>query len=145
MIVFDLKCGGDHVFEVWFKSSAAYEEQRAQGLIACPYCGDSAVAKAVMAPAVAAKGNQVAEKAPVTPEAFKAALAAIAQMQAKQLETSEWVGTAFAEKARAMHQGEAPEAPIHGQATLSEAKALVEEGVPVAPLLVPVVPPEARN
>ncbi|MET3725485.1 DUF1178 family protein [Sphingomonas trueperi] len=145
MIVFDLKCSDEHVFEAWFKSSGAYEEQRAQGLIACPFCGDVAVTKAVMAPAVAAKGNQVPEKAPVSPEGFKAALAAIAQLQAKQLETSTWVGSAFAEKARAMHQGDAPEAPIHGQATLAEAKALVEDGVPVAPLLVPVVPPEARN
>ncbi len=145
MIVFDLKCGGSHVFEAWFKSSGAYEEQRAQGLIACPLCGDVAVTKAVMAPAVSPKGNQAAEKPPVAPEAFKAALAAIAQLQAKQLETSKWVGKAFAEEARAMHLGDAPEAPIHGQATLAEAKALVEEGVPVAPLLVPVVPPEARN
>lgn len=145
MIVFDLKCSGDHVFEVWFKSSGAYEEQRAQGLIACPYCGDASVTKAVMAPAVAAKGNQVAEKPRAGAEAFKAALAAMAQLQARQLESSQWVGTAFAEKARAMHQGEAPETPIHGQATLQEAKALVEEGVPVAPLLVPVIPPQARN
>lgn len=145
MIVFDLKCGGNHVFEAWFKSSDAYEEQRVQGLIACPLCGDSAVSKAVMAPAVGAKGNQMAEKAPVSPEAFKAALAAMAEIQAKQLETSQWVGKAFAEKARAMHVGDAPEAQIHGQATLEEAKALVEDGVPVAPLLVPVVPPEARN
>jgi len=145
VIVFDLKCGAAHVFEAWFKSSGAYEEQRAQGLIACPFCGDVAITKAVMAPAVAAKGNQVQEKAPVTPEVFKAALAAVAQIQAQQLETSTWVGTAFAEKARAMHLGETAEAPIHGQATLAEAKALVEDGVPVAPLLVPVVPPEARN
>lgn len=145
MIVFDLKCSGDHVFEAWFKSSTAYEDQRAQGLIACPLCGDVAVTKAVMAPAVAPKGNQAPEKAPVSPQVFKAALAAMAQIQAKQLETSTWVGGAFADKARAMHAGDAPEAPIHGQATLAEAKALVEDGVPVAPLLVPVVPPEARN
>lgn len=145
MIVFDLKCGGDHVFEAWFKSSDAYEEQRGQRLIACPLCGDTAVGKAVMAPAVAAKGNQVAERPAAPAEALKAALAAVAALQAKQLETSQWVGTAFAEKARAMHQGEAPEAPIHGQASLDEARALVEEGVPVAPLLVPIVPPEARN
>jgi len=145
VIVFDLKCSGDHVFEIWFKSSGAYEEQRAQGLIACPFCGDVAVTKAVMAPAVSPKGNKATEKAPAGADAFKAALAAMAQLQAKQLESSQWVGKAFAEKARAMHQGEAPEAPIHGQATLQEAKALVEEGVPVAPLLVPVVPPEARN
>ncbi|WP_294252172.1 DUF1178 family protein [uncultured Sphingomonas sp.] len=145
MIVFDLKCGRGHVFEAWFKSSGAYEEQRTQELIACPLCGNVTITKAVMAPAVGAKGNQAPETPPVPPEAFKAALAAIAQLQAKQLETSTWVGGAFAEKARAMHLGDAPEAPIHGQATLAEAKALVEDGVPVAPLLVPVVPPEARN
>lgn len=145
MIVFDLKCGRGHVFEAWFKSSGAYEEQRTQELIACPLCGNVTITKAVMAPAVRAKGNQAPETPPVPPEAFKAALAAIAQLQAKQLETSTWVGGAFAEKARAMHLGDAPEAPIHGQATLAEAKALVEDGVPVAPLLVPVVPPEARN
>jgi hypothetical protein len=72
-------------------------------------------------------------------------MAAIADMQGKMLEKSQWVGTAFADKARAMHLGDAPVAQIHGQATADEAKALVEEGVPVAPLLVPVVPPEACN
>ena len=36
-----------------------------------------------------------------------------------------------------MHDGEETHAPIHGQATLAEAKALVDEGVPVAPLPLP--------
>lgn len=142
MIVFDLKCGHGHVFEAWFGSSDAYESQRAGGLIQCPMCGDGDVAKAVMAPNVAAKGNQAPQ---VTPEALKAAMAAIAEIQSKVLEKSEWVGTAFADKARAMHLGDAPQAQIHGQATADEARELVEEGVPVAPLLVPVVPPEACN
>ncbi|PXA90254.1 DUF1178 domain-containing protein, partial [Nostoc sp. 3335mG] len=35
MIVFDLKCGTGHVFEAWFGSSAAYEDQRSRGLLAC--------------------------------------------------------------------------------------------------------------
>lgn len=143
MIVFDLKCGGSHVFEAWFGSSDAYESQRGAGLIQCPICGDGDVAKAVMAPNVGPKGNQSAP-APA-PEAIKAAMAAIAEAQAKMLEKSEWVGTAFADKARAMHLGEVPEAPIHGRTTPDEARALAEEGVPVAPLLVPIVPPEACN
>jgi hypothetical protein len=143
MIVFDLKCADSHVFEAWFASGAAYEDQRTRGLLMCPVCGTADVTKAVMAPNVAAKGNQ-APGAP-TPEAMKAAMAAIAAAQAKALESSEWVGVRFAEKARAMHAGDVPEAPIHGQATREEAKALVEEGVPVAPLLVPVVPPDAVN
>ncbi len=140
MIVFDLKCGAGHVFESWFGSSAGYEDQRTRGLIACPMCGDTDVAKAVMAPNVAAKGNQ----AP-SPDVVKAAMAAIAEAQSRALEKSEWVGVRFAEKARAMHEGTEPNALIHGQATRDEAKALIDDGVPVAPLLVPVVPPEARN
>ncbi len=156
MIVFDLRCSGAHVFEAWFASSAAFDEQRARGLLMCPVCGDTDVAKALMAPNVAAKGNSRSAPVAVTapeapspeapsPEAVKAAIQAIATMQAKMLEKSQWVGSAFADRARAMHNGEADQAPIHGRATRAEAEALVEEGVPVAPLLVPIVPPEALN
>lgn len=142
MIVFDLRCGAGHVFEAWFGSSAAFEEQRSAQLVSCPVCGNRDVAKAVMAPNVAAKGNRAS---PPAPAAIKSMLAQIAADQAKALETSQWVGGAFAKRARAMHDGEETPAPIHGQATRDEAQALVEDGVPVAPLLVPVVPPEARN
>ena len=152
MIVFDLRCGQGHVFEAWFGSSAAYEEQRAKAMIACPVCGDSNVAKAVMAPNVAAKGNRRTEAPPAAPapvepppEAVKAAMAAIAEAQAKMLEHSQWVGVAFAERARAMHAGDEDPAPIHGQATADQARELLEDGVAVAPLLIPIVPPEARN
>ena len=156
MIVFDLKCAHDHVFEAWFGSSAAFEDQRARSFVACPICGDTAVAKAVMAPNIAAKGNSrptpmpsprrdAAPPGPITPETVKAALHALAAAQAKALETSQWVGRSFADRARAMHAGEEDHAPIHGQSTLAEAQALVEDGVPIAPLLVPIVPPEALN
>ena len=149
MIVFDLRCNGDHVFEAWFGSSAAYEDQRARGLLICPICGDTDVGKAVMAPNVGAKGNSqatspAAADAP-TPAAMKAAIQALALAQANMLEKSEWVGRAFADKARAMHVGDIDSAPIHGQTTSAEAKALAEEGVPIAPLLLPIVPPEALN
>ncbi|MBS0478245.1 MAG: DUF1178 family protein [Proteobacteria bacterium] len=142
MIVFDLKCGAGHVFEAWFGSSADYADQQARGLVDCPICGDRSIDKAVMAPAVGAKSNRQAD---VTPTAMKAAMAALAAAQSKVLEGSEWVGTAFAGRARAMHAGEENQAPIHGQATVAEAKALFEEGVPVAPLPLPIVPPDACN
>ena len=64
MIVFDLKCGGGHVFEAWFGSTADYESQRERSLIACPMCGDIAIDKAVMAPNVAAKGNRRGDTQP---------------------------------------------------------------------------------
>lgn len=143
MIVFDLRCTSGHVFEAWFASSAAYAEQREGGHVECPMCGDRRIEKAVMAPQIAAKSNSKPDMA--SPQAIKAALEQLAQAQAKALETSTWVGTAFADRARAMHEGDAPVTQIHGQASLAEAKALVEDGVPVAPLPFPVVPPKLAN
>ena len=151
MIVFDLKCGAGHVFEAWFGSSADYDSQRERGLIACPLCGDAQVGKAVMAPNVAAKGNRGGggEGMPVAagPDAgeMKAVMAKMATLQAKLLEGSEWVGGTFAEQARAMHHGERDAKPIHGETSLAEAKALADEGIAVAPLPLPVVPPDATN
>jgi hypothetical protein len=148
MIVFDLRCSGDHVFEAWFGSSAAYEDQRARALLVCPICGDADIGKAVMAPNVGAKGNsQATLPAPdaPTPAVMKAAIQALAEAQARMLEKSEWVGRAFADQARAMHVGDIDSAPIHGQTTSAEARALADEGVPIAPLLLPIIPPEALN
>ncbi|MGN6268729.1 MAG: DUF1178 family protein [Sphingomonas sp.] len=143
MIVFDLKCGVGHVFEAWFGSSGDYEDQRARGLLSCPLCGDGAVGKAVMAPNVPAKGKT--GDSPPDPAMVKGALAALAAAQRKALDGSTWVGRSFANQARAMHDGEIAHAPIHGQASADEARALVEDGVPVAPLPFPVVPPESCN
>lgn len=154
MIVFDLSCTDGHRFEGWFGSSADYEDQRARGLLACPQCGASDVTKAPMAPAVPAKGNQRQEvlppeirpmaNTPMPPEVQKA-MAALAKAQAEALKNSTWVGDRFAEETRKMHYGERDEALIHGQASLAEAKALIEEGVPVAPLPFPVAPPDKLN
>lgn len=144
MIVFDLRCGAAHVFEAWFASSSAFEDQRASGQIACPLCSDTDVAKALMAPGIPTKGNRRADPPPPA-VAVKQALRIIAEQQAKVLAGSQWVGKSFATHARAMHQGDEDVRPIHGQASLSEARALVDEGVPIAPLPLPVVPPEQAN
>lgn len=142
MIVFDLRCSSDHVFEAWFGSSAAYEDQRARSLLCCPICSTGEVEKAVMAPRVGAKGNSVAVSPNPDP---RAVLSAIATAQAAALKESKWVGSDFASEARAIHDGDKPERLIHGQATRAEARALIDDGVPVAPLLVPVVPPKSLN
>ncbi|MFM7028806.1 MAG: DUF1178 family protein [Chakrabartia sp.] len=152
MIVFDLKCRDGHVFEAWFANSKAFEDQKGQGLLACPLCGAAEVDKAVMAPNVAAKGNQRAAaplpaqtKAEPAPAEVKALLETLAKAQAALLEKSEWVGQDFASKARAMDAGEIDASLIHGQTTPQEAKALIEEGIGVLPLPFPVVPPEKQN
>ena len=151
MIVFDLACSQGHVFEAWFGSSADYEQQRDRGLVSCPLCGAKEVDKAVMAPRVAPKGNQQSgtpvpmQSGTPTPAELKTLLAALAKAQAKMLEGSEHVGNRFADEARAIHDGEAPERPIHGQATPDEARALIDEGVPVAPLPLPIVPSDNKH
>ncbi|OYZ20031.1 MAG: hypothetical protein B7Y31_14960, partial [Novosphingobium sp. 16-62-11] len=112
MIVFDLQCEPvGHRFEGWFGSSADYEEQTARGLVSCPTCGSPDVTKAVMAPNLGRKGNQVSlptsrpetapqamAHAPLTPEAV-AMLKAVAAMQAEAIKSSTWVGEKFAEDA----------------------------------------------
>jgi len=166
MIVFDLSCGPHgHRFEGWFRSSDDFARQQDAGLLMCPECGTSDVGKAVMAPAVQRKGNQVAVSAPaetreapapsvsdnaqtpvttLTPEA-RAALETLAKMQQKVIENSRWVGGNFAEEARAMHYGERDGEAIHGQATREEVESLVDEGVEIAPLPFPIAPPDALN
>ncbi|MCL6729543.1 DUF1178 family protein [Sphingomonas hankyongi] len=132
MIVFDLQClDGGETFEAWFSSNAAYEEQRAGGLVHCPVCSSANIAKAPMAPRVPRKGADP--------------LARLAAMQSEMLRDSRWVGDKFAETARAMHSGEIKSEQVHGNATLEQARSLVDEGVPVAPLPLPVVPPSQVN
>jgi hypothetical protein len=151
MIVFDLKCAGaGHVFEAWFASSGAYDDQKARGLLMCPICGASDVSKAVMAPNVAAKSNRQAPVPMAKPElpsleGAKAALAALAKAQAAALENSTWVGRDFDKQARAMDAGEVDQSSIHGEVSPGEAKALIEDGIGVMPLPLQFVPPNQRN
>lgn len=132
MIVFDLQCeAGCATFEAWFRSTADYDEQRAGGLVECPYCGSPGVEKAPMAPRVPSKGSNL--------------IAKLAEMQREVLKKSRWVGDKFTETARAMHSGEAEPEQVHGSATIEQARSLAEEGVPVAHLPLPVSPPNQVN
>ena len=133
MIVFDLHCrDGGETFEAWFRSNADFEQQSAAGLVECPFCRSANIAKAPMAPSVPKKSSD-------------APLARLAAMQAEMLKDSRWVGDKFAETARAIHSGEAEREQVHGQTTLEQAKSLVDDGIPVAPLPLPIVPPNQVN
>ena len=173
MIVFDLECrGGGHRFEGWFASSEAFACQQERGLVACPHCGATDVVKALMAPHLGRKSNQIAamppaeKRAPMAdaapaaalansmspdvsvtslPARAREALAAIAGMQAEALKSSRWVGGTFSEDVRAMHYGEKDHELIHGKATPDEARALIEEGIEIAPVLFPIAPPGEVN
>lgn len=150
MIVFDLACDNAHVFEGWFASSEEFARQQAHDLLTCPVCDSAAVAKAPMAPAVPAKGNRAGPAAMAAtnkamPAEVAEALKALAVAQAKALKSSEWVGDRFAAEVRSMHYGDIAEKQVHGHATKDEASALMEEGIAVAALLVPVLPPDQLN
>lgn len=160
MIAFDLICSaGAHRFEGWFGTSDDFERQRLGGLLSCPVCGDVAVEKAVMAPNVSRKGNQASNaprsadgeesvavaNMPEMPAEMVEMIGKIAEMQAKMLEKSDWVGDRFADEARAIHYGDAPDRTIHGSTTIDDARDLHDEGIAVAPLPLPFVPPEAKN
>lgn len=129
MIRYSLKCDQGHMFESWFASASAYDTLAKAGHLACAQCGSGKVEKALMAPAV----GQSAPDEGLTPVAGGVE-AKIAALRKHIAETSDYVGQDFVREARAMHLGDAPERPIWGEARIDEARALAEEGVPVAPL-----------
>lgn len=138
MIRYQLRCERDHAFESWFRDSAAYDALRAAGQVTCAVCGCAEVEKALMAPAVRKAEAQVAEapvpalSAPPQDGLHRALVRLRAELEAK----ADYVGTQFAEEARRLHADAdaQPARPIWGEATLAEARALLEDGIPVAPL-----------
>jgi hypothetical protein len=139
MIHYALKCDQDHRFDSWFQSASAFDKLQDAGMVACAVCGSTSVEKAVMAPAVASGGDPAEGPEPAAPARPLSTPAHPAEQALRRLRAyvekhSEDVGREFAREARAIHAGEAPERPIHGEAKPSEARALMEDGVPVAPL-----------
>ena len=129
MIRYALRCDREHRFDSWFGSSADFDRLTAAGMIACAVCGSSAVVKDLMAPGVAAGASVPDLSAPASP-----AEQALAELRRRIEATSEDVGGAFAAEARRIHDGSAPRRPIIGEARPAEARALIEDGIPVAPL-----------
>ncbi|MGA8390617.1 MAG: DUF1178 family protein [Burkholderiaceae bacterium] len=138
MKVLDLQCAHHHAFEGWFASEHDFQSQLARGLVACPMCDDTAVTKLLSAPRLNLGASDtvkspVAEPVAAGPSAHAEWLRMVRHVMAQ----SEDVGERFAEVARQMHYGETQERNIRGKATPEETEALIEEGVPVLPLLLP--------
>jgi len=141
MIQYTLKCSHDHRFDSWFQSAGAYDKLRSAGMVACAVCGDTEVTKAMMAPRVRpARNSPEPRETPGSGGDRPLAAPATAQEQAladlkkKVEDSSDYVGMNFATEARAIHDGDKPERAIYGEAKIEDAKALIEDGVPVAPL-----------
>lgn len=155
MIKYDLRCAKGHTFESWFQSSVAYDSQRKRKLVNCPSCGSEDVEKAIMAPRLAGTRKRGSAEAPSVPApAAESAPAPLMMAQERELraklkelrdhvmKNADNVGAKFPTEARKMHYGDIEHRPIYGEASMDEAKSLVEEGIEVLPL--PVLP-EDRN
>lgn len=127
MIRYSLRCANDHASESWFQSAAAFDTLLASRHVTCPECGSTDITKALMAPSV---GSKLSDDR-------------IAELRRKVEASSEYVGADFATEARRIHDGDAPERPIYGEARPEDARKLIEDGVPVAPL--PFMPSRRTN
>ncbi|HAC56765.1 MAG TPA: DUF1178 domain-containing protein [Rhodobiaceae bacterium] len=147
MIRYALLCEKDHEFDGWFPSSDGFDAQVASGDVLCPHCGSPKVRKALMAPRI---GKSIGKKSAAS-EVAASAPAELAQKMSMMMlalkkhveENCDYVGDAFAEEARRIHYGETEHRDIYGEATLDEARELIEEGVEVTPL--PLTPRRGVN
>lgn len=139
MIRYMLICHRDHEFEAWFSKGADFDDQAARGLIDCPHCGSRQVEKAIMAPAVSTSRRKEAsrEKAQANMKMMNELASKIREDIEKNCDN---VGDKFAEEARAMHYGEKPARAIYGEANMSEAADLADEGIAAVPLPDALVP-----
>ena len=151
MILYNLKCPQNHIFEAWFKDSGAYDKQAKRKHIECPVCSDTAIEKAIMAPRLSSttrkKGleyetskmkehNRNNLKPNINSKSTSKAIREFAEISNKLQkhieENCENVGKSFADEARAIHYGEAEERGIYGEASISEVKGLVDEDIPIS-------------
>jgi hypothetical protein len=136
MISYTLKCAHDHTFDSWFQSADAFDKLKSTGMVTCSVCGTLGVEKAIMAPRVRPARNSTKTRPATGPLSAPASPAeqALVELRRKIEANSENVGESFALEARRIHDGDAPERSIYGQAKPEEAKALIEDGIPIAPL-----------
>ncbi|CAL74516.1 conserved hypothetical protein [Bradyrhizobium sp. ORS 278] len=160
MIRYALRCERDHSFESWFQSSSAYDSQVKRKLVECPACGSTKVEKAIMAPRIVSKKGRETLPVPAAPapvptqEVIPPGPTSLLMAQERELraklkelrdhivKNADDVGERFPTEARKMHYGETEHRPIYGEASLDEARELIEEGIEVAPI--PVLPDD-RN
>ncbi len=153
MIKYALICKNGHEFESWFPSGRDFDQQSEKGLVTCPACHSPQVSKAIMAPHIVRSDNKTRPSepeiilpaaAPALPEPAKPVAllddqaselrAAVRELRTKLIENSVDVGDKFPDEARKIHEGETPARSIRGRASLVEAKALLEEGIPLLPI-----------
>ena len=141
MIVFDLKCSEGHIFEAWFNNTESFEEQKAKGMISCPYCSDSLVTK-VISPVTTKSSSQPDSKREEEAIDYAKLAKEIVDYVDKNFDD---VGTEFAKEALKMHYDVAEKRNIKGSATADEEKMLEDEGIEFFKLSIPKKDEEKKN
>ena len=147
MIRFALSCEQEHSFEGWFRNNDDFDGQKARHLIECPVCGSGKVDKALMAPSVNTSRHQSVRQEQdsgfetvtlAQGDEQRKAMQELRNLTHKMRAKSEYVGDKFAAEARKIHDGERDQRNIYGEATIDEARALMDEGIDFMPI--PVFP-----
>jgi len=142
VIVLNLCCDHEHLFEGWFGSAAAFETQRERGQIICPVCGSASISRRPTAPYVNT-GSMPPAAPPPRPSPPSAttrqtdAVATVVAMLRRFGKESEDVGERFVEEARRIHYGDSEARNIKGKASSDDIGELIDEGIMVLP-----VPPD---
>ena len=130
MIVFNLSCTSCSAsFEGWFDSSKDYENQKRKKIINCPSCNSSSIKKSLMAPNISSKTNKKNQT-----KIKKAMINNINKYKKIVEKNFEYVGDNLIEEAKKIKYGETKERSIYGEATIDQAKELIEEDINFSPL-----------
>jgi hypothetical protein len=154
MIHYSLVCDAAHEFDGWFRDSATFDAQASSGVVVCPYCHSTKIAKAVMAPHVARnsfprasveengqpscarrpdEGQEESQPVALLDERHAQLRAMIRELRESIVASTEDVGERFPSEARKIQDGDAEPRPIRGRASLAEAKSLLEDGIEILP------------
>ncbi len=133
MIIYDLKCENNHIFEGWFNNRTAFEEQEKKGLVKCPVCGSLSID--IVPSSITVMGKRTGK--------FSKNNKDISPMKDLRMfheyidKTFEDVGSKFAEVALKIHLGEEDSRNIKGTTTKTEEDTLREEGIPFVKIPIP--------
>jgi len=133
VIIYDLKCENNHIFEGWFNNRTAFEEQEKKGLVKCPVCGSLSID--IVPSSITVMGKRTGK--------FSKNNKDISPMKDLRMfheyidKTFEDVGSKFAEVALKIHLGEEDSRNIKGTTTKTEEDTLREEGIPFVKIPIP--------
>jgi hypothetical protein len=154
MIHYSLVCDAAHEFDGWFRDSATFDAQASSGVVVCPHCHSTNIAKAVMAPHVARnlfpsasveekrqpscarrqdESHEESQPVALLDERHAQLRAMIRELHETLKAATEDVGERFPSEARKIQDGDAEPRPIRGRASLAEAKSLLEDGIEILP------------